>query len=266
MSVDSFIRLENVSLTFPIVGRRIREVVTTEAAATGMAGISRKVKSVTSVKALHDVSFQLEPGDRMALVGRNGAGKTTLLKVISGIYPPTTGTVETQGKISTLFQMGMGMQPSATGYRNIFLQGLVHGYTKKQIREMVDDVAEFTELGKFLNLPVNTYSQGMALRLNFAIATSLRPDILIMDEWLSAGDATFRNKAAERMNEVFERAGIAILASHNSRLLRRVCNKALWLDSGHIMGFGPTKPLLAQMDKYYKRETQNEMEDDEFDD
>lgn len=248
------VQLDQVSLHYPILGAR-RVTSRPQAGHSSMGKISSSPNGPHGIAALNEISFQLRSGDRMALVGKNGAGKTTLLKVIAGIYSPSAGNVLTEGKIATLFQMGMGMRPTATGYRNILLQGLIQGHSKQEISALTEDIEEFTELGEFLNLPVNTYSQGMAMRLNFAVATAMHPDILIMDEWLGAGDATFREKAAKRMNDVFENAGIAILASHNKNLLRRVCNKALWLDSGRQMAFGEIDAVLVSMEKFYSSDS-----------
>ena len=211
------IYLKDVGLTYPVFARaRHKGARSRDEEQAGLMGqIQSKNKSIRSVAALGDISFSLKPGDRLALIGANGAGKTTLLRVLAGIYKPSSGDILVEGRIATLFQMGMGMRATASGYRNIYLQALLAGHSKSRIAELVEDVEDFTELGDFLHMPINTYSQGMAMRLNFAVATAIRPDILLMDEWLGAGDAKFRKKANQRMLKTFADAGISVIASHN---------------------------------------------------
>jgi lipopolysaccharide transport system ATP-binding protein len=190
------------------------------------------------VTALDGVSFELQAGDRLGLVGANGSGKTTLLKVLYGIYEPTAGSLEIRGKVDALFNINLGFRPEATGRRNILLRGLINGWTEEQIAERTEGIVEFSELGDFIDMPFKSYSQGMAARLAFAIATALDPEILLMDEWIGAGDASFQKKATDRMNELAERAGIIVLASHSEELLRRTCNKRLELEAGAVKSFG----------------------------
>lgn len=189
------------------------------------------------VKALVDVSFALEAGDRLGLVGANGAGKTTLLKVLYGIYHPTRGSVVVNGRVDALFNINLGFRREATGRRNIVLRGLINGWTEEQIEERLEDIIAFSELGEFIDLPYKTYSQGMAARLAFSVATTCDPQILLMDEWIGAGDPAFQEKARARMNDLAERAGIIVLASHNHALLQRTCNKILHLEGGRVKAF-----------------------------
>lgn len=190
------------------------------------------------VTALDGVSFELQAGDRLGLVGANGAGKTTLLKVLYGIYEPTAGSLDIRGKVDALFNIDLGFRPEATGRRNILLRGLINGWTETEIAERTEEIIEFSELGEFIDMPFKSYSQGMGARLAFAIATTLEPQILLMDEWIGAGDASFQAKATERMNQLAEKAGIIVLASHSEELLAKTCNKRLELEKGRVKSFG----------------------------
>ena len=193
---------------------------------------------VKAYRALDDVSFELTSGDRLAVIGMNGAGKSTLLKVLAGTQVPEDGYVESRGRISSLININVGIQQDATGHRNITLRGLVAGRSRDEIEEKRKWISEFSELGDFLDMPFLTYSSGMRMRLNFAIATAFQPEILLMDEWLSAGDIRFRDKASERMSELVEDASILVLASHNRPLLERNCSQAIWLDGGQVRAEG----------------------------
>jgi ABC-type polysaccharide/polyol phosphate transport system ATPase subunit len=197
-------------------------------------GNGTRPAGVNSITALAGVSFDLVAGDRLGIVGSNGAGKTTLLKVLYGIYEPTSGEVESKGRIDALFNINVGFRREATGRRNIELRGLINGWSPDEISQRMHDIIEFSGLEQFIDIPLKKYSQGMAARLAFAIATTLEPEILLMDEWIGAGDAKFQQKARERMKELTDKAGIVVLASHNHSLLRKICNKALVLEKGRI--------------------------------
>lgn len=205
------------------------------------------------VRALDGISFTLEPGDRLGLIGSNGAGKTTLLKVLYGIYEPTAGRVELEGRVDALFNVRLGFRQEATGRRNIELRGLINGWSRAEIAARMDEIIAFSELGDFIDMPMKSYSQGMAARLAFTVATSLEPEILLMDEWIGAGDPAFQDKAGKRMADLAERAGIVVLASHNHVLLRRICNKVLWLEGGKVKDFGAADRLLAEKPASTKR-------------
>ena len=199
-----------------------------------------------SITALSDISFELADGDRVGLIGHNGAGKSTLLRVLAGIYAPLRGKVSVEGRVASLFNVGLGMQPEVSGFRNIELAGLVAGYSAKEIESELPRIAEFSELGEYLNLPVRTYSNGMAMRLKFACSTAFEPDILLMDEWLGAGDQGFRMKANNRMRELVDKAGILVLASHNHRQIAEECNMAIWMEQGRVRSMGPVQFVIAE--------------------
>jgi len=224
----SHIKIENVYITFAAV----------------QGGPKRGEDNSNGFNALSDVSLSIGAGDRIGLIGKNGAGKSTLLRVMAGIYPPTRGHVDVEGKISSMFNMGLGMQMEYSGMRNIQLSNLIGGVPLKDRAAAVADIAAFTELGDFLNSPVRTYSSGMGMRLKFACATTLQPDILLLDEWVGAGDAEFQAKATERMNSLVATAGIVVLATHNINLMKTICNKAAWLDEGKILKFGEIDEVL----------------------
>ena len=190
-----------------------------------------------SVVALDRVSFSLAAGDRLGLVGPNGAGKTTLLKVLYGIYEPTGGTLAISGRTDALFNITLGFRPEATGRRNIVLRGLINGWAPEEIDARMESIIAFSKLGEFIDLPLKTYSQGMAARLAFSVATTLEPEILLMDEWIGAGDPAFQAKAKDRMRDIADRAGIIVLASHNHGLLKQTCNKVLVLERGRVKDF-----------------------------
>ncbi|GAA6140496.1 ABC transporter ATP-binding protein [Hydrogenophaga sp. 5NK40-0174] len=191
------------------------------------------------VCALDGLNFDLHDGERVGLVGHNGSGKTTLLRVLSGIYAPTRGAIDIRGKTASLLDVATGVDPDATGFENIYLRGIMNGFKPKAIKSKVEEIAEFTELGEYLNLPVRTYSSGMMLRLSFAISTSIDADILIMDEWLSVGDADFQEKAAARLKALVDRASILVIASHSPDLIANVCTRKIQLEHGKIVADEP---------------------------
>ncbi|MFT8675529.1 MAG: ABC transporter ATP-binding protein [Acetobacter sp.] len=196
------------------------------------------------VDALRDVSFSLKPGDRLGLVGSNGAGKTTLLRALAGIYEPVGGSVTVHGTVGCLLDPQLGMDMELTGRENIRLRGMFAGLTREQTARVEDDVEEFTALGSFMDLPMLTYSSGMTVRLSFALATAIMPDVLLMDEWFMAGDASFRAKARTRLEGLVSGADILVLSSHMSDIMAEWCNRLIWLDGGRIRMDGPTDTVL----------------------
>lgn len=201
------------------------------------------------IKALDGVSFEINEGDRIGLLGNNGSGKTTLLRTLAGIYEPVSGELVTRGRVIPLFDLQLGMDPDATGLENIWLRGHMLDLSEKQIKDALEDIAEFTELGDYLWMPIRTYSQGMMLRLAFAISTAITPDILILDEMIGAGDAAFIARADARLQNFIAQTGIMVVASHNASMLRQWCNKAMLLERGKLIAFGPLEDVIEQYDR-----------------
>lgn len=202
-------------------------------------------RSVQVVKALSEVSFEACDGDRIGLVGGNGAGKTTLLRVLSRVYPPTSGHARVEGRISSLIDLSMGMDSDATGYENIEMRGIMLGLDRTQAQAIIPDIEEFSELGDFLSLPIRTYSSGMMLRLAFAVSTAVHPDILVLDEIIGVGDAAFAEKAAKRLHSMIEKASILFLASHDNATIQRFCTRTLWMKGGRLIMDGRPDEVLA---------------------
>jgi ABC-type polysaccharide/polyol phosphate transport system ATPase subunit len=236
--------LDNVTLRYPIYDARARSFKL--AMLGGVGGQVGGDQGRVEVQALTGVSLSLRDGDRLAVVGRNGAGKSTLLKVLAGIYEPPEGTVTIEGTVSAMTDVTMGMNMDATGRENVILRCLFLGMTYAEAQATLPDIEAFTELGPFLSLPIRTYSTGMLLRLGFAVSTAHRPEILIMDEVIGAGDTGFAEKAEARVKDYIAQARIFVVASHNSAILRQLCNKAVLLDGGRVREFGPLESVLAQ--------------------
>jgi ABC-type polysaccharide/polyol phosphate transport system ATPase subunit len=232
------IKLQNVSVSFPIYSASNRSLKNRMMAATTGGRIGLRENRQLLVQALDNVSLEIEHGDKVALVGHNGAGKTTLLRVLAGIYEPAVGQIAVNGSVTPLFDVTIGIDPECTGYENIILRGLYMGLTKPDVLERLPEVAEFTELGDFLDLPVRTYSAGMQARLAFAMATCIEPEILLLDEGIGAGDAGFLVKANERLDTFIHKAGILVFASHSQDLIRRLCNKIILMEHGRIVWRG----------------------------
>jgi len=224
---------EEVSLEFPLYSRA-QLYSATDAASADERLRTDSQGNIISMRALDRISIALHSGDRLGIIGSNGAGKTSLLRLFAEILTPTHGALRVSGRSTNLLNINLGMQPGATANRNIILRGLAAGQSIADIKARRDEIIEFAELGDFINMPVETYSSGMRMRLNFAISTAFQPEILILDEWLSAGDLGFREKATERMKEFVAKAGILVMASHNRKLLENNCTRTIWLDRGRI--------------------------------
>lgn len=244
MDFMASIAADNVSVEFPLYGGGSRSLKKTLMYLGSGGRIGRDASDRVCVEALHDVSLIIEHGDRLGLIGPNGAGKTTLLRVLAGIYEPTRGIVHHTGHVVPLFNPALGMDPEATGYENITLRGMLLGLDPLEIRERTEEIAAFTELGDYLAMPVRTYSTGMMLRLAFAISTSIQPEILLLDEWIGAGDAHFLSKAEQRMNAVIDSSSILVIASHSEGLIKRLCTKAAFLEGGRVKASGSVDNVL----------------------
>lgn len=238
------VQFENITLTYPILGGAKPKVE--NASEIGGAGsvIRDKANQSRSIIALEDISLRLKDGDRLGLIGRNGSGKSTLLRIVAGIYEPLEGFARIEGSVAGLFSAGLGVHAETTGYRNIILSGLMAGHTREEIKEIMPGIVEFCGLGDYLDMPVRTYSNGMAMRLTFACATAFNADIILMDEWLGAGDPTFQAAAEKRLRNMVDQAGILILASHNHQVIKRSCNKLAWLDRGRLRALGDVDDVL----------------------
>ena len=247
------ITLEHVGLDLPIFDVSGQSLKKRVLRAGRRNCIAEDNAGVVIVRALDDISFSLEAGDRLGLIGANGASKSTLLRVMAGIYPPTAGNVRTQGKTVPLLDIALGMDDHSTGRQNIRLRGLLLGMADAEIRAKSEEIAEFTELGDYLDLPLRTYSTGMRVRLGFAISTAVDAQILLLDEVLGVGDARFQEKAKERIEGLHRRAEIVVIALHSNEAIRKACNKAIWLDKGKMMAMGDTEDVVAAYEAYMAR-------------
>jgi len=237
------IAVENVTVSFPVYGSQ--KMFRQELAAR-VGGLMRREgrHHRLTIHALENVSLEIRHGDRVGFLGPNGAGKSTLLRVLAGVYEPTAGRVVIDGRVSPLFTTSPGFDIDDTGYENIITCGLFLGMTRQEIAQKTPEIAAFTELGDYLALPCKTYSTGMLARLGFAIATSLDPEILLLDEGIGAGDARFAERAAKRVDALVERANILVLASHSDSLIRSMCNKAVLLHSGRVVTTGGVEDVI----------------------
>ena len=236
--------LENVSVSFPIYHGGSRPLKKSLLFRGSGGQLANDASHRIVVQALRNVSLEFRTGDRVALIGANGAGKTTLLRAMAGIYEPVTGVVKSLGRISPMFDISLGIDGDISGYDNIRLRGLILGLSANEIEDRMTDIVEFTELGDYLDIPVRTYSSGMMTRLTFAVATCFAPEIVLMDEWIVAGDAAFLAKAQQRIQTFVKKAGILVLASHSSEICREWCNKAVWMERGEVKLHGDIESVL----------------------
>lgn len=210
----------------------------------------RKKKKKDYFWALKDIDFRINKGDVVGIIGANGAGKSTLLKVVSGVYKPTTGTVEVNGKISPMIELGAGFDPELTARENIYLNGAILGYSKEFLEQKFDDIVEFSELKDFLDVPIKNFSSGMVAKLAFSISTIVDPEVLIVDEILSVGDIKFQEKSKNKMMSMIEGGTTVLYVSHSIDSIKELCSKVIWLDHGKIVKIGDTKEIC---DEYYKK-------------
>ena len=247
MQDKNYIKAERLTLNYPLLDASSKTL-------RGMMSKDRHRFSLVRDKAhevhgISNLSFEIFRGDRVGLIGPNGAGKTTLLKVLAGIYTPSSGSLKIKGEVSSMIDMGLGFDEDATGVENIFLNGYLSGCSKSEISERLEYIIEFADIGAFINFPLRVYSAGMRTRLAFAIASSRKPDIFLIDEVFGAGDADFLQKSRKKMDELIDRSNILFFASHTNELIRDYCNKAMIMRGGELLFFGATEEAL----EYYKQ-------------
>ena len=239
------IEVRNLHIFFPLYHGTARSLRKTLAAATSVR-LHEDAQRRMVVHALRGLTFSLGAGERLGLIGGNGAGKTTLLRSLAGIYEPIVGRVTVKGELHTLLDTNLGMNFDLTGRENIGLRGLYAGLGARAVRSLEEDVQDFAELGGFLDMPVRTYSSGMVVRLGFALATSIKPQVLLMDEWFLAGDAGFMMKARSRLEDLVRQAEILVISTHQPDIIAAWCTKVLWMDQGAIRMEGPPELVLSE--------------------
>lgn len=238
------IEASGLSIEFPLYhtsARSLKKQLLGRAATRLKEDVSRRIV----VAALRDLTFTIRPGERVALVGGNGAGKTTLLRTLAGIYEPVVGRLEVTGSVGSLIDPAAGMDPEATGRENIMLRGLFLGLSDAECKQMAEEAGRFSGLGEFLDVPIRTYSAGMSVRLSFAAATLMNPEILLMDEWFLAGDADFITRATARLETLVTGAEILVLATHDMNIVRKWCTRAIRLEGGRIVADGPVGEVVG---------------------
>ena len=239
------IEVRSATVNLPIYSASAQSLRKQMAAFTVGGKLFRGQHDQVVVQALSNVSLSLTDGQRVGLIGRNGAGKSTLLRLLAGVYAPSQGTVSVKGRISAALNLGLGLDPEISGRENIFILGYYRGLSKAAITAELDDIIAATQLGPFIDLPVHTYSSGMSGRLVFAVSTAFEPDVLLMDEWLLAGDAAFVENASKRVSQFVSRARIVVLASHSLEIVRTFCTHAAYMKEGSLAYFGDTEGALA---------------------
>lgn len=238
------IELNHVDLTFEVQNEKVDTLKE-----TFIRTLKRNKSKKIKIHALKDISFKIYKGEKIGIIGYNGAGKSTLLNVITGIYPPDKGDIRTRGKISPLLSLGAGFDYNFSGRKNIYLNGSVLGYDKKFLESKINEIIEFSELGDFIDIPIKNYSSGMIAKLGFSIATSVNPDILIIDEILGVGDVNFQKKSSDKIKSLMDGGTTVLLVSHSIGQIRELCDKAIWIDNGHLKDMGEVNKIC---DKYLK--------------
>ena len=246
VSVPPAVSVQDVSVTYRTTFER------TPTFKSAIVRFGRGQRAIREIEAVKNVSFDVAQGTALGIIGANGAGKSTLMRAMAGVLPPTTGRIEVHGKISSLLALGVGFNPNLSGRENVVLGGLAAGLTRKQVAERADEVAEFAELGEFMDLPMRAYSSGMYSRLAFSVSVHMDPDILLIDEALSAGDAHFKHKAGAKMQELMASARAMFLVSHSMASIRELTTSAVWLHKGRLMLQGPTDDVIAAYTKFVK--------------
>ncbi len=243
------ISLKDVTVDIPIFnsqGRSLKKAVMGMATG-GKIGLTEAGRTI--VRSLERINLEIQGEERVGLIGHNGAGKSTLLRVIGQVYYPTAGQAIVEGKLGSLIDVSLGIDGEATGIENIYLRAALLGIDKKIVNENIDEIIEFSELGRFVEMPVRTYSTGMHMRLAFAVSTMITPEILLMDEWLSVGDEGFRQKAETRLNRLIESSSILVIATHSQALIKKCCTRVVWLEHGQMIMDGKPDEVCP---KYFK--------------
>ncbi|MGN6334389.1 MAG: ABC transporter ATP-binding protein [Motilibacteraceae bacterium] len=238
------VRVQDVSIHYRTTFERVPTFK------TALVRFGRGERAVRTVEAVKHVSFDVHDGTSIGIIGANGAGKSTLMRAVAGILPPTEGRIEVRGRISTLLALGVGFNASLSGRENVVLGGLASGLSRREVNERADEIADFAEIGDFMDAPMSTYSSGMFSRLAFSVAVHMEPDILLIDEALSAGDASFKKKAAAKMNELMQSARAMFLVSHALQSVKDLCNDAIWLHKGELMMRGKPEEVIAAYSKF----------------
>jgi ABC-type polysaccharide/polyol phosphate transport system ATPase subunit len=236
------IELEHVGLTFRI--RKGGRVGLKEFLVSGL--LRKKENPYMEVQALRDVCLSITDGQRVGIIGHNGAGKSTLIRLIAGVYPPSSGVYRVEGKISSLMDIGLGIEPTASGWNNIAYRCYLQGDTPKEVEAKRPDIAAFSELGEFLHMPIRFYSSGMYVRFAFAVATAIEPEILLLDEVFGAGDLSFQEKARKRMHQLVDKARILVFVSHDLEMIGKLCDRVIWMDKGTVLRDGKTREIISQ--------------------
>lgn len=231
---DILVKARDIVIEFPIFNASHRSFKKTLLETMTGGKLTSNASHQIKVRAIDQASFSFKRGDRIGLLGHNGAGKTTLLRSLAGVYTPTSGMLHVHGQIVSLLDISMGLDSEATGFENIFLKGVLLGMTPKEIARKLNAIAEFSELGDYLNLPVRTYSSGMLLRLGFSVTASLQADVLLMDEWLSVGDTTFNEKVQKKIREMVQQSSVLVIATHAKATIKSLCNRVFVLEKGKI--------------------------------
>lgn len=242
---EVIVEVKNLTMEFKVTKDKIdtlKEFV--------IRSLKRNKETHEKIRVLDDISFNVYKGDKLGILGFNGAGKSTLLKILSGIYEPTSGSITAKGKIAPLLELGAGFDKNYTGKNNIFLNGSLLSIKEKTIKEKYDEIVEFSELGEFINYPIKNYSSGMRTKLGFSIATTINPDILIVDEILSVGDIKFKKKSAEKINSMMQDGATVLLVSHSIKQMKKICDRCIWLEDGKIKMDGDAEEVC---DAYVKR-------------
>ena len=246
----ALISLSDVTVDYPLLGASSRSLRNRILPPLVGGSLKRASDGHVTVRALEAVTLDIKDGERVALLGPNGSGKSTLLRVASGVFQPTVGKALLEGSTGSLIDITLGMNPEASGRDNLYLRGALIGLTRSTVEELFEEIISFTGLGDFIDMPMRTYSSGMQMRLAFAISTVNRPEILLLDEWLSVGDESFREKAEERLTQVVDDSKILVLASHSRVLVENLCSRGVWIESGKVREDGPIKEVTHSYFSY----------------